>query len=91
MDKFLQAAQFSTFRSVSNPHACRLENRFILGTSGTPIEDIQRYSNLTDSLEILEKTVEWGHIAPTAPDTLRKFVISVPYFFKAEDLSHQIK
>lgn len=67
-----QSAQFSTFRSVSNPYSCRIENKLILGTSGQPIEDIQRYSNLTDPLEILENTLNWAHIAPTAPDTLRK-------------------
>ncbi|XKL63040.1 hypothetical protein PGB90_005404 [Kerria lacca] len=67
---FPQSAQFSTFRSVSNPYSCRIENKLILGTSGQPIEDIQRYSNLTDPLEILENTLNWAHIAPTAPDTL---------------------
>lgn len=50
-----------------------MEGRLIIGSSGQPIEDIKRYSNLTDSLEILEKTLDWAHIAPTAPDTLRKY------------------
>lgn len=42
----------------------------ILGTSGQPVDDVRRYSDIDDPLEILEKTLEWGHIAPTAPDTL---------------------
>ena len=44
----------------------------VLGTSGQPVEDIYRYSSLDDSLDILDKTLTWGHIAPTAPDTLGK-------------------
>lgn len=70
-----QSAQFSTFHSVSNPHTFRIENRLVVGTSGQPVEDIQRYSSLTDPLDILEKTLEWGHLAPTAPDTLRKLYL----------------
>ncbi|KAK7593036.1 hypothetical protein V9T40_007788 [Parthenolecanium corni] len=67
---FPESAQYSTFRSVSNPHACKIENRLVLGSAGEPIADIQRYSNLTDPLDILEKTLDWAHMAPTAPDTL---------------------
>lgn len=70
----MQSARFPTLRSVSNPHACRIETRFVLGTSGQPIEDIKRYSKLEDPMDILEKTVEWAHIAPTAPDTLGTYI-----------------
>ncbi len=41
-----------------------------LGTSGAPVEDIYKFSRLDNRVEILEKTLLWGHIAPTAPDTL---------------------
>lgn len=43
--------------------------RFLV-TSGQPQDDIARYSRMEDRLEILERTLEWGHLAPTAPDTL---------------------
>lgn len=48
-----------------------------MGSAGEPIADIQRYSNLTDPLDILEKTLDWAHMAPTAPDTLRKFNVDL--------------
>ena len=38
--------------------------------SGQSIEDIWKYSTLEDPIDILERTLEWGHLAPTAPDTL---------------------
>ncbi|PVD38170.1 hypothetical protein C0Q70_00781 [Pomacea canaliculata] len=59
-----------TFRSVTNPFDCSVDGVRILGTSGQPVDDVRRYSDIDDPLEILEKTLEWGHIAPTAPDTL---------------------
>lgn len=73
---FPQSAAFPTFHTVSNPHAFRVENRLVVGTSGQPVEDIQRYSSLTDPLDILERTLEWGHLAPTAPDTLACYPFS---------------
>lgn len=67
---FPQSTAHSTYLSVTNPYDCSVDGVRILGTSGQPVDDIKRYSNLDDSLEILERTLEWGHIAPTAPDTL---------------------
>lgn len=65
-----QSAAHATFASVTNPHDCSVDGVRILGTSGQPVEDIKRYSDIDDPLEILEKSLLWGHIAPTAPDTL---------------------
>ena len=44
-------------------------NRF-LGTSGQNVDDIYKFCTLSDRLEILHRTLEWSHMAPTAPDTL---------------------
>ena len=51
------------------PAAVGLHFRF-LGSSGQPINDIYKYSKMEDRLDMLEKTLVWGHMAPTAPDTL---------------------
>ena len=51
----------------------------ILGTSGQPVKDIYKYSELKDGLEILDKTLEWGHLAPTAPDTLGLSIVKVQW------------
>ena len=44
-----------------------------MGTSGQPINDIKKFSSMEDPLSILENTLVWGHLAPTAPDTLGKY------------------
>lgn len=67
---FPQAARYPTLHCETNPYDGTVDGVRILGTSGQPVNDIYKYSELTDSLEILDKTLQWGHLAPTAPDTL---------------------
>lgn len=59
---------------VTNPWIGKIDSRIIAGSSGQPIVDITRVTDLVVSpLEWLEKTLEWKHYAPTAPDTLSEF------------------
>ena len=67
---------YKTFHGVSNPYKFELGGRHILGTSGQPIDDIARFSKMTDPLDMLEHTLEWAHLAPTCPDTLCKCLSS---------------
>lgn len=69
---FPQSAKYETFQGATNPYQCNVADRIILGTSGQPINDIKTLTDIEDNLEILESTLTWGHLAPTAPDTLRK-------------------
>lgn len=46
--------------------------RSFLGTSGQPLDDIFKYLEGEDRLGMAERTLEWGHISPTCPDTLCK-------------------
>lgn len=48
-----------------------------LGSSGQNITDIFKYCSMQDYLEILEWTLQVGHLCPTAPDTLGKSALSV--------------
>lgn len=75
---FPQAAAYSTFQSVTNPYEAIFGGVRILGTSGQNVHDIYRVSSFEDHLEILEHTMNWSHIAPTAPDTLDCY----PYYIK---------
>ncbi len=67
---FPLARSHNTFRSVTNPYDARIGGVRFLGCSGQNVDDIYRYSGIEDRLDILEATLKWGHIAPTAPDTL---------------------
>ncbi|KAG1651356.1 DNA polymerase delta subunit 2 [Nymphon striatum] len=69
---FPQASSYSTFHSVTNPYDASIDGVRFMGCSGQNVKDIHSYSNLDDPLEILEKTMNWGHMVPTAPDTIMK-------------------
>ncbi|PWN36697.1 uncharacterized protein FA14DRAFT_118691 [Meira miltonrushii] len=57
----------------TNPAWFGLAGKKFLGTSGQNIDDIFKYMLETDPESRLDaacNTLDWGHIAPTAPDTL---------------------
>lgn len=47
-----------------------------LGTGGQTIDDIFKYLPSNSRLAMARRTLEWRHIAPTAPDTLCKLTLS---------------
>ncbi|KAG0723612.1 DNA polymerase delta subunit 2 [Chionoecetes opilio] len=65
-----KARGYSTMHGVTNPYECEVGGRVVLGTSGQNVENISRCSTLQDPLDVLQRLCEWGHLAPTAPDTL---------------------
>ncbi|XP_015785787.1 DNA polymerase delta subunit 2 [Tetranychus urticae] len=64
---------YSTIRGVTNPYAASFDSRLFIGNSGQTIDNIRRFSNLKDPIEIMKKTISWCHLAPTAPDTLHSY------------------
>ena len=67
---FPQASRYPTLQCATNPYQMSVDGVHFLGTSGQPILDMYKYSVSEDHMKMLESTLEWGHIAPTAPDTL---------------------
>jgi DNA polymerase delta subunit 2 len=75
----------STVNLIPNPYKFELDEINFLGTSGQNVDNIRKYSNLgPNSVDILEKTLQWCHISPSAPDTCRSFptIEMDPLFFK---------
>ncbi|KAL6752310.1 DNA polymerase alpha/epsilon subunit B-domain-containing protein [Haematococcus lacustris] len=58
---------------ATNPHAFQLDGVRLLGTSGQPVDDMVKYSQQPDRLAVLEWSLRWRHLAPTAPDTLTTY------------------
>ena len=67
---FPQASRYSTMSCVTNPYQFSHSGIEFLGHSGQPVDNIYAFSEMTDRLSILCNTLSWGHIAPSAPDTL---------------------
>lgn len=55
-----------------NPWVGKISDRIIVGTSGRPIQDIQKVTGMgtLEPVEWLQKTLEWRHLCPTGPDTI---------------------
>lgn len=81
LSMFPQSRKFkkATFGSVTNPHwwdfSSQKENGMplkVLGTSGQNVSDIYKYliEGRDDVLDIMQHTLAWRHLCPTAPDTL---------------------
>ncbi|XP_077232307.1 uncharacterized protein LOC143868532 [Tasmannia lanceolata] len=55
---------------TTNPALIEHNDLLFLGTSGENVLAIKQYSKIEHSTTILRSTLEWGHIAPSAPDNL---------------------
>ncbi|XP_041473976.1 DNA polymerase delta subunit 2-like [Lytechinus variegatus] len=75
---FPQSSVYSTFNSVTNPYEAKIAGMRVLGSSGQNVTDIYQFTTMDDRLSILEQTLKYGHIAPSAPDTLACY----PYYNK---------
>ena len=58
------------FDSVTNPWVGDVQGWRMLGIGGQPVDDIFKYVEGDDRLEIMERMLRWRCCAPTAPDTL---------------------
>ncbi|CDR99417.1 hypothetical protein [Sporisorium scitamineum] len=67
-----RSGRFDSLQRHTNPAWIPLGERKLLATSGQNIDDIFKYVDETDDarIEMAMRTLEWGHVAPTAPDTL---------------------
>lgn len=64
------------FDSVTNPWEGDVEGWRMMGNGGQPIDDIFKYVEDEDRLEMIEHILRWRCGAPTAPDTLCELLFS---------------
>ncbi|VVC35969.1 Hypothetical protein CINCED_3A012978 [Cinara cedri] len=67
---FPKASEYSGLHRVTNPNQFEIEGRLMIGSSGQNIQDVLRFTNLEDPIEIMDKILDWGHQIPSAPDTI---------------------
>lgn len=62
----------TSFNTVTNPNFWNFDDIQILGSSGQPINDMCKYilEKDVDRLDLMNQTLRWQTIVPTAPDTL---------------------
>ena len=67
------SSQLATLNMCTNPYCCDVDGVRIVGSSGQPLDDMLRYAEADDRLALLGRSLEYQHLAPTAPDTLGCF------------------
>jgi len=67
---FPQSSRCTGFHSRPNPYAANIADMLVFGTSGQNVANIVKCSSFDDEMQAMRKTLEWRHVAPTAPDTL---------------------
>jgi DNA polymerase delta subunit 2 len=70
-----EAGEPGWFDSATNPWEGDVDGWRLLGTGGQPVDDIYKYVEGDDRLEMMENMLRWRLVAPTAPDTLCKFAL----------------
>lgn len=72
---FPKSSMFPTFNCTTNPHHATYNDVEILATAGQNVDIIDKFSGISDPIEIMKCHLQWGNSAPSAPDNL----YSVPY------------
>lgn len=68
---FPKSSELSTFTCLTNPHHGIYDDDVeILATSGQNLDIIDRFSSISDPIEIMKHNLMWGNMAPSAPDNL---------------------
>lgn len=67
---FRSTCRYTSFDTVTNPYQFDLDGMDIICTSGENVNDMFKYLDTVDRLEIAKQTLFCGHLAPTSPDTL---------------------
>lgn len=77
---------------VTNPYSTVIDGVEFLGHCGQPTQNILNYVHFPEGkdgiLDIMEKTLEWRHLAPTAPDTLSSYPFKMHDPFVIERTPH---
>jgi len=60
------------FDSTTNPWEGDIDGWRLIGNGGQPLDDVFKYVEGNDRLEMMENFLRWRCVAPTAPDTLCK-------------------
>ena len=61
------------FDSATNPWEGDVDGWRLMGNGGQPLDDVFKYVEGDERLEMMENFLRWRCVAPTAPDTLCKF------------------
>ncbi|KAA6407429.1 MAG: hypothetical protein FRX48_08672 [Lasallia pustulata] len=76
------------FDSVTNPWEGDVDGWRLMGTGGQPVDDVYKYVDGDERLDMMESMLRWRCGAPTAPDTLWCYPFQEKDQFVIEECPH---
>lgn len=73
------------FDSATNPWQGDIDGWRVMASAGQTVDDVFKYVESEDRIEMMENMLRWRLVAPTAPDTLCKFRIVILGFSLVDD------
>ncbi|KAJ2797509.1 DNA polymerase delta small subunit Cdc1 [Coemansia helicoidea] len=68
---FAACRRYAEFRSTTNPAYFEVDGTVLLASAGQNVDDLARYAVCGETpCELAAASLQWRHIAPSAPDTL---------------------
>ncbi|KAF8589945.1 hypothetical protein K439DRAFT_1382479 [Ramaria rubella] len=67
---FGEVRRYENFNCETNPTWLVVDSQALLAISGQTLDDMYKYLETNDRLTVATRTLDWRHMAPTAPDTL---------------------
>ncbi|KAJ2851832.1 DNA polymerase delta small subunit Cdc1 [Coemansia brasiliensis] len=68
---FAHCKQYSGFRTATNPAYFEIDGTLVLASAGQNVDDLCHYAVRDETpCQLAARTLQWRHIAPSAPDTL---------------------
>lgn len=68
-----KSCRLSSVTCVSNPYEATFDGILFVGTSGQVVKSIYELSTHDEPVDILDQTITWRHLAPTAPDSVPSY------------------
>ncbi|KAM3135053.1 hypothetical protein pb186bvf_012877 [Paramecium bursaria] len=86
---FQKCFESSEVQFLSNPCEFSINGYDVIGSSGQNIQDILKYQEFSDQeIDLMEQTILWSNIAPTAPDSLKCYPYTHDDPFVLKELPH---
>ena len=83
-----KSCRLKNLNCVTNPYDAEFDGIFFQGTSGQVVQSIYELSTHDEPLDILDQTITWRHIAPTAPDSIPSYPYKDKDPFVMDDVPH---
>lgn len=83
-----ESVKLSSVTCVTNPYAASFNGVIFVGTSGQNVRSIYEMTTFSETVDILDQTLTWRHMIPSAPDSVASYPFTTDDPFVVENTPH---